>query len=249
MDVLVFGAGTELIRQGDAADAFYVIESGEVQVLRETESGEREALATLGPGDVFGELGLLRRQRRNATCVVAPNTERLVVLRCSAESYERLLGSLNVVGEELIAMIRRRKVAASIAALVPALDRKTLTELVGSAHFLRGHAGDVFVREGDAADAFYLIDRGSFEVVAKVGTPREHVLARLQEGDFFGEVGILRSAPRNATVRVAPDCQQADVLVVGRDAFLELLEPRSSLRESIFAELGRRAGEPTTNEG
>jgi CRP-like cAMP-binding protein/cytochrome P450 len=247
MDVLVFGAGTELIRQGDAADAFYVIESGEVQVLRETESGHREALATLGPGEIFGELGLLRRHRRNATCVVAPDTERLVVMRCSAESYERLLGSLNVVGEELIALIRRRKVAASIAALVPALDRQTLNELVGSSRFQRGRAGDVFVREGDAADAFYLIERGSFEVVAKAGTPREHVLARLQDGDFFGEIGILRSAPRNATVRVAPDCQQADVLVVGRDAFLELLEPRSSLRESIFAELGRRVGEPTTD--
>jgi len=66
----------------------------------------------------------------------------------------------------------------------------------------------VFVREGDPADALYIIERGSFEVTVK--TPRgETRLGLLEAGEVFGEMGLLRNAPRAATVRVAVDCDTA----------------------------------------
>src|SRR5207245_8153186 len=58
--------GEAIIRQGDLADAFYVITRGEVAVLRE-EDGRETELARMKRGDCFGEVGLLRHQRRNAT--------------------------------------------------------------------------------------------------------------------------------------------------------------------------------------
>jgi NADH:ubiquinone reductase (H+-translocating) len=58
--------GEEIVRQGDPADLFYVILQGQVQVVRRADGQERE-LARLGPGESFGEVGLLRMQRRNAT--------------------------------------------------------------------------------------------------------------------------------------------------------------------------------------
>jgi NADH dehydrogenase len=58
--------GQVIIRQGDLADSFYVLVNGEVQVVREEPGGERE-LARMQPGDIFGEMGLLRQERRNAT--------------------------------------------------------------------------------------------------------------------------------------------------------------------------------------
>jgi len=212
-------------------------------VLREHAHGGRERLATLGPGDVFGELGLLRRQPRNATILVAPRDEPLVALHCSADAYERLLGALNVVGEELVALIRRRKVAASLGQLVPTLNRFVLGEIVGDAQFRRGRSGEVFVTEGDPADAFYVVERGSFEVVQRTPAGGEHVVAVLGKGDFFGEIGLIRDRPRNATVRVASDCDEAEALVVGRRGFLRLTEQGSASRERIFRELGRREAE------
>jgi CRP-like cAMP-binding protein len=66
--------GRELVREGDFSYEFMAIEEGEAEVTR---SGEH--LADLGPGDFFGEMGLLEKTLRNAT-VTAKTPVRLVTL-------------------------------------------------------------------------------------------------------------------------------------------------------------------------
>ena len=51
-----------MFTQGDIGDRYYVIESGEAEVI-----GDGRVVATLGPGEGFGEIALLRRTRRTAT--------------------------------------------------------------------------------------------------------------------------------------------------------------------------------------
>jgi cAMP-dependent protein kinase regulator len=66
--------GRELVREGDFSYEFMAIEEGEVEVTR---AGEH--VADLGPGDFFGEMGLLEKTLRNAT-VTAKTPVRLVTL-------------------------------------------------------------------------------------------------------------------------------------------------------------------------
>jgi CRP/FNR family transcriptional regulator, cyclic AMP receptor protein len=67
-------AGRELVREGDFSYEFMVIEDGEAEVTR-----HGEHVNDLGPGDFFGEMGLLEKTLRNAT-VTAKTPMRLVTL-------------------------------------------------------------------------------------------------------------------------------------------------------------------------
>ena len=66
--------GRELVREGDFSYEFMAIEDGEAEVTR---NGEH--VADLGPGDFFGEMGLLEKTLRNAT-VTAKTPMKLVTL-------------------------------------------------------------------------------------------------------------------------------------------------------------------------
>jgi hypothetical protein len=60
-------AGEAVVRQGEPADRFYIIESGTFVVTQAAAGGSEREIRTLGAGDVFGELGLLRGTPRSAT--------------------------------------------------------------------------------------------------------------------------------------------------------------------------------------
>jgi len=74
LEPVTVAADRAVFTQGDIGDRYYVIESGEVDVV-----GDGRVVATLGPGEGFGEIALLRRTRRTAT-VVARSDLRLQAL-------------------------------------------------------------------------------------------------------------------------------------------------------------------------
>ena len=85
-----------------------------------------------------------------------------------------------------------------------------MRQALGRGHAADLHAGAVIVREGEAADAFYLLEQGSVEVTRGSRAPGS--VAALGEGEWFGEAGLLQQAPRNATVTAGPSGAVARVL-------------------------------------
>ncbi len=71
-----YAKGEEIVKEGEQAVAFYVINSGKVDVTK----GEK-TLATMGPGESFGEMALLDGFPRSANITAVEDTECLVMTR------------------------------------------------------------------------------------------------------------------------------------------------------------------------
>jgi CRP/FNR family transcriptional regulator len=90
MTVRRFDAGTVILQQGTSAVTLYLILDGEVRVTRQPEDGGTAiALATLAPGDVFGEMAVLDEETRSSSitalemtrCALLPRWELIQELR------------------------------------------------------------------------------------------------------------------------------------------------------------------------
>ena len=92
-------AGEIIVRQGDPADRFYVIESGSVVVTQSDADGTVRELRRMGSDEVFGELGLLSGAPRSATVTAASDG---LLLALDADSFLDLVGRRTAVRGRLL---------------------------------------------------------------------------------------------------------------------------------------------------
>lgn len=131
------------------------------------------------------------------------------------------------LGLELQAMIGRVSLFAN-------LDRQTIVEV---AKRLRAHValpGERIVRTGGPSDSMYFVAAG--EVTVHVHS----IQVTLKEGDFFGEMGLLTSQPRNADVVANGYCH---LLVLYKKDFDKILARRPEVRTEVEAVAARRVAE------
>ena len=76
-----FRKGETIFHQGDPGDALHVVASGAVKIVLPSAEGEEAIIATLRPGDFFGELALLDGAPRSATAIALDATETAVLPR------------------------------------------------------------------------------------------------------------------------------------------------------------------------
>lgn len=74
-------AGEVIIKEGDQAAGFFVINSGKVEVVQGADGANPTHLGNLGPGDFFGEMALFEGFPRNATVRAVDDTECLAMTR------------------------------------------------------------------------------------------------------------------------------------------------------------------------
>jgi CRP-like cAMP-binding protein len=108
-DVVTVKPGTEIVTQGTQGHEFYLVMSGQAAVRR---NGRK--IATLGPGDYFGELALLDRGPRSATVVSETDAELAVI---SQREFFGVLSEVPAVSLKLLSSMAARLREADTKAL------------------------------------------------------------------------------------------------------------------------------------
>jgi CRP-like cAMP-binding protein len=186
-----YAKGRAVFRQGDEADAFYVVRRGEVQIVEEDpDSGATKVFKTLLPGESFGELALLMETVRSATARASADSELFVVDRAT---FDRLLADMTDVPQFQPTLHQLAELRA-----MPAfghLESAQLQDLMERGEWLTLTPGDVLMEEGEVGDDFYAISSGKVNILRG-----GEVVDTAGAGEYVGEVALLFDVPRTATV-------------------------------------------------
>jgi cAMP-dependent protein kinase regulator len=208
-----------------------VVEKGTFEVhvnsagsLQPGPDGLGEKVATIEPGGSFGELALMYNAPRAATVVSVEGGSTLWAL--DRITFRRIL---------MDSTFQRRRLYESFLEEVPLLSTLTKYERSKIADALETQkypAGTTIIKEGDAGEAFYLLESGEAEAF-KEGTdgPVKHY----NKGDYFGELALLNDAPRAASVVSKTEVK---VATLGKDGFQRLLGPVESIMRRTKYETG-----------
>ena len=216
-------AGETLFRQGDPSDAMYLIVSGQVCVLDASPGHPEKVLAQLGPGQPVGELALWTGGVRSATVRTVSGVRALKVTR---EGFERFAKDHPEAVEEVdrFVALRLRKnrlsVALEVSGMFGDLAQTTLRELEAELESEWIDAGTTLFRQGDPGDSLYLVVSGRLRVSVGLADEDARVVTELGCGETVGEMALIRSVPRSATVTaVGP----TELIAIRRADFFEIL--------------------------
>lgn len=95
----------------------------------------------------------------------------------------------------------------------------------------------VVIREGDPGDKFYVIVRGKLEVTRKTSPDTQERLAVMFDGDFFGEIALLKNITRTASVKTL---MPTTIISLQRNLFQNLLEKAPNLKDKLLARIDTR---------
>jgi cAMP-dependent protein kinase regulator len=207
--------GDMVINQGDQGDFLFVIESGRLDCIIKLPDGSDKVVKTCEAGDVFGELALLYNCPRAASVKAK---EKCVMWKLDRDTFN------NIVKE---AAQKKRQRYDTFLAKVPLLasmdayERSQLADALKSETF---SDGSVICAQGEVGQKFYIIEEGG--AVAFKGD--QQVMA-YKDGDYFGELALIRNQPRAATVKATG---QTKLLSIDSRSFKRLLNVADLMERS-----------------
>jgi CRP/FNR family transcriptional regulator, cyclic AMP receptor protein len=183
-----FPAGTRVFHEGDSSDACYIVSDGSFRVTREHSDGRAITLATLGPGEIFGELAMLDGDRRSAS---AESITDGTLLALPANDVRNLLARNPEIALKLVAGLVRRLRAANMR--LSRQSFQTVPSRVAGILAQLSREG----QDGDDETAEVTIRMNQTDLAQLAGTSRESVSRFLAE---LERAGVVRSGRGRVTV-------------------------------------------------
>jgi CRP/FNR family transcriptional regulator, cyclic AMP receptor protein len=191
-----FPAGTRVFHEGDDSDACYIVKEGSFRVTREHSDGRAITLATLGAGEIFGELAMLDGDKRSASAEALTEGE---LLALPANDVRALLARHPEISLKLVAGLVRRLRAANVR-----LSRQSFqtvpSRVAGILAQLSREAQDEGGGEGNPEEEV-TIQMNQTDLAQLAGTSRESVSRFLAE---LERAGVVRSGRGRVTVLDPP---------------------------------------------
>lgn len=121
--------------------------------------------------------------------------------------------------------------------LFAALGPEVVAELRQHASTRHVARNEILFHQGEPSDALFVIERGRIAIATRAGDGRESVMAVLESGGLFGELGLFDDAPRSADARALSD---ASLIELGYEPVREIFRTRPELLWIVVRLLAHR---------
>lgn len=184
-------------------------------------------VATLGPGDLFGEMTCISLYPRSATVRAATDCVMFEMLRNVLDIIQRN----KTLKAQLDANYRKRALDDHLRSvpMFTSLSQDFIDVLRNKVELVRYTKGDLICSQGDIADSFYLIRLG-FVKVSEPHPGGELVLAYLGRGGYFGEIGLLGGGIRTATCTAL---DHVELVRIHAEEFHQMVQQFPAVRENL----------------
>lgn len=232
-------AGERVYRIGEAGDAIYLVENGEIELTEENASGVVEEKARIAAGGFFGEMSLLTGLIRTEDATATRNTNLLILYKADldeltvqhpaiAKALSQGLATRLAEPEPEHGDLERFREFAILADLSPA-DLRQITRHLRP---MRYRSGEQVYQANTPADALYFLERGEVYVQSLDGNGW-----MIGPGETFGERSILSGDPHSSTVIAETDI---DVWMLEKDDFDNLVSRYPNLALTMTRLFSRR---------
>jgi ATP-binding cassette subfamily B protein len=225
-----FGFGSVIVKEGDKADAFFVLASGKARVVKTTPAGEEVSLNIMRTGDSFGEIGLLDANAiRSATVRASSDVE---VLRLDKGVFDALLRINPDIRPGFELHIKHRSLNTFFRLHTPfgKLSPAKLSKLLGEFQPINVPKGDLVFKQGDPPGALFIVEDGHLRVFQDDDTGQRHYLNYLRKGDYFGEISVFKGTKRSASVEAVSACK---LLSLSPESFRSVLDENPEMRAAM----------------
>jgi cAMP-dependent protein kinase regulator len=233
-----FGLGAVICQEGEPGDSLFIISQGKVGIFRHHGREERIRLNELRAGDFFGEFGFFADARRRATVEALADT---TVLEITKQDLQEIIQEFPGVSQVLFKFYKERVLDTLLvtSSLFRSFSPGERKQILSKFTIEKFPVGAMVLQEGDSGDSLYIIKKGEVEVFTFTSRGEMVKLARLKEGDFFGEISLLTGRPRTASVKVLQPAELVRLAKVDFDAITaNHPEVTKILEESLHLRLG-----------
>ncbi len=197
----IFQPNSNIIRQGEIGDKFYILLNGKADVYLSRAGGSEILVNQLKRGQYFGEMALLGGGLRTAT-VKASSDEAVSVAALDDKAFNLLTKNSPHLREELIGLVEKRNIYNQLQ-MVSSLNQKALAAILKEIKPVTYEAEHEIIKQGDVGDSFYLLLDGRVDIFIKNENGKEELINHLSKGNYFGEMALMGDKRRTATVRVS----------------------------------------------
>ena len=135
-----------------------------------------------------------------------------------------------------------------VAKVLPTLNASQLLQATKTAKNLTYEAGAMILAEGTNADTFYIVSKGTVEVILPRPNQSDVIALQLGPGKCFGEMEFFHETKHRASIR-ASEAGPVEVLAIGYEQLSELLEQSEATLEALRQMANKHAGENVSWRG